>query len=309
MADISGLEPGIRDLVTQFIESGRPSARKQSIRERRQGYLDSVRLAGEAVPVHHIFEQTIDGIRLRIYKPSERSNLPVLIFYHGGCFVSGDFETHDRQMRLLANLGNALVIAVDYRLAPEHVYPAAHDDALAASHLVRQHALTWGGDPENITIAGDSAGGHLALVTCLRLKAQGQWMPQRQVLIYPMLDATGASDSYQKYGDDYVVTRDALLSGFEAYLADLPLDHPEASPLFRNDWQGLPPTYIITAEFDPLVDEGEALYRRLSEAGVEAQCKRYLGVNHGFFQLAGISMAGRQALQDVAALLANSAYK
>ncbi|BFH69507.1 MAG: alpha/beta hydrolase [Paenibacillus dendritiformis] len=305
MADISGLEPGIRKLASQFIESGRPSARKQSIRERRQGYLDTVHLAGEAVPVRHIFEQTIDGIRLRIYKPSEQSNLPVMIYYHGGCFVSGDFDTHDRQMRLLANLGNALVIAVEYRLAPEHVYPAAHDDALAASHLIRRHAFAWGGDPANITIAGDSAGGHLALVTCLRLKEQGQWMPRRQVLIYPMLDATGASDSYQKFGDDYVVTRDALLSGFEAYLSELPPHHPEASPLHRNDLEGLPPTHIITAEFDPLVDEGEAFYRRLLEAGVEAQCKRYLGVNHGFFQLAGISMAGRQALQDVAAILAN----
>lgn len=305
MTDFSSLEPGIRQLVAQFIESGRPSARKQSIEERRQGYLDTVHLAGEAVPVHHIFEQTIDGIRLRIYKPSEQINLPVLIFYHGGCFVSGDFETHDRQMRLLSNLGGAVVIAVDYRLAPEHLYPAAHDDALTASSIVRQHALSWGGNPDNITIAGDSAGGHLALVTCLRLKEQGHWMPQRQILIYPMLDATGASDSYQKFGDDYVVTRDALLSGFEAYLSELPLDHPEASPLYRTDLEGLPPTHIITAEFDPLVDEGQALYRRLLEAGVEAHCKRYLGVNHGFFQLAGISMAGRQSIQDVATILSN----
>ncbi|WCR27690.1 alpha/beta hydrolase [Paenibacillus thiaminolyticus] len=305
MADISGLEPGIRQLAAQFIESGRPSARKQSIQERRQGYLDTVHLGGEAVPVHDILEHTIDGIRLRIYKPSEQGALPVLIFYHGGCFVSGDFETHDRQLRLLSNLGGAVVIAADYRLAPEHVYPAAHDDAFTAAAVAREHALSWGGDPDNITIAGDSAGGHLALVTCLRLKEQGQWMPQRQILIYPMLDAEGRSNSYQKYGDDYIVTRDALLSGFEAYLSDLAPDHPEASPLYRNDLAGLPPTHIFTAEFDPLVDEGEALYRRLLEAGVEAHCKRYLGVNHGFFQLAGISMAGRQSIQDVATLLAN----
>ncbi|WP_374020328.1 alpha/beta hydrolase [Paenibacillus thiaminolyticus] len=305
MADISGLEPGIRQLVAQFIESGRPSARKQSIQERRQGYLDTVHLAGEAVPVHDILEHTIDGIRLRIYKPSEQGDLPVLIFYHGGCFISGDFETHDRQMRMLSAWGNALVIAVDYRLAPEHVYPAAHDDAFTAATIVRQHALSWGGDPDNLTIAGDSAGGHLALVTCLRLKEQGQWMPQRQILIYPMLDAEGRSNSYQKYGDDYIVTRDALLSGFDAYLSDLAPDHPEASPLYRNDLAGLPPTHIFTAEFDPLVDEGEALYRRLLEAGVEAHCKRYLGVNHGFFQLAGISMAGRQSIQDVASILSN----
>lgn len=305
MTHLNYLEPGIRKLVAQFIESGRPSARKQSILERRQGYLSTIDLAGEAVSVGDIFEQTIECIRLRIYKPSEQINLPILIFYHGGCFVSGDFETHDRQLRQLSNLGRILVVAVDYRLAPEHVYPAAHDDAAKAAHIVREHALSWGGNPDNITIAGDSAGGHLALVTCLRLKEQGHWMPKRQVLIYPMLDAKGTSNSYKKFGDDYVITRDALLSGFEAYLSNLPSDHPEASPLYRDDFECLPETHIITAEFDPLVDEGEALYRRLLESGVEAQCRRYLGVNHGFFQLAGISKAGRRAIQDVVSIVSN----
>ncbi|MGG4267862.1 alpha/beta hydrolase fold domain-containing protein [Peribacillus simplex] len=129
MTHLNYLEPGIRKLVVQFIESGRPSARKQSIQERRQGYLSTIDLGGEVVSVGDIFEQTIESIRLRIYKPSEQINLPILIFYHGGCFVSGDFETHDRQLRQLSNLGRILVVAVDYRLAPEHVYPAAHDDA------------------------------------------------------------------------------------------------------------------------------------------------------------------------------------
>lgn len=130
-------------------------------------------------------------------------------------------------------------------------------------------------------------------------------MPKRQVLIYPMLDAKGTSNSYKKFGDDYVITRDALLSGFEAYLSNLPSDHPEASLLYRDDFECLPETHIITAEFDPLVDEGEALYRRLLESGVEVQCRRYLGVNHGFFQLAGISKAGRKVIQDVASILSN----
>jgi len=190
MAHLNNLEPGIRKLVVQFIETGRPSARQQSIQERRLGYLSTIDLAGEAVHVWDIFDQTINGLPLRIYKPSEQINLPILIYYHGGCFVSGDFDTHDRQLRMLANLGCCLVVAVDYRLAPEHVYPAAHDDAIKAAYIIRKYALTWGGNPDDITLAGDSAGGHLALVTCLRLKDQGQWMPKRQVLIYPMLDAT-----------------------------------------------------------------------------------------------------------------------
>lgn len=306
MTRLNNLEPGIRKLVAQFIEAGRPSVRQQSIQERRLGYLSTIDLAGKAVHVWDIFDQTINGLPLRIYKPSEQINLPILIYYHGGCFVSGDFDTHDRQLRMLANLGCCLVVAVDYRLAPEHVYPAAHDDAIKAAYIIRKYASTWGGNPDDITLAGDSAGGHLALVTCLRLKDQGQWMPKRQVLIYPMLDATASSDSYKKFGNDYVITRDALLSGFEAYLSNnIPLNHPEASPLFRNDLKGLPETHILTAEFDALVDEGEALYRRLLESGVEAQCRRYLGVNHGFFQLAGISSAAKKAIEDVASIVSN----
>ncbi|WP_335872786.1 alpha/beta hydrolase [Bacillus sp. 2205SS5-2] len=304
MKILNNLEHGIRKLVAQFIEAGRPSARQQSIQERRLGYLNTIDLAGEAVHVWDIFDQTINGLPLRIYKPSEQINLPILIYYHGGCFVSGDFDTHDRQLRMLANLGCCLVVAVDYRLAPEHVYPAAHDDAIEAAYIIRKYASTWGGNPDDITLAGDSAGGHLALVTCLRLKDQGKWMPKRQVLIYPMLDATASSDSYKKFGNDYVITRDALLSGFEAYLSNnIPPDHSEASPLFRNDLNGLPETHILTAEFDALVDEGEALYRRLLESDVEAQCRRYLGVNHGFFQLAGISPAAKKAIEDVASIV------
>lgn len=305
MTHLNNLEPGIRKLVAQFIEAGRPSARQQSIQERREGYLNTIDLAGDVVPVLDIFEQTIDGLPLRIYKSSNQSDLPILIYYHGGCFVSGDFDTHDRQLRMLANMGGCLVVAVDYRLAPEHVYPAAHDDAFKAAQIIREHAKLWGGNPDDITVAGDSAGGHLALVTCLRLKTQGQWMPKRQVLIYPMLDATASSDSYKTFGDDYIITRDALISGYEAYLSNVAPDHPEASPLYRDDLAGLPETHILTAEFDALVDEGESLFRRLLEFGVEVQCRRYLGVNHGFFQLAGISPAARKAIKDVATILSN----
>ncbi|MFC7392643.1 alpha/beta hydrolase [Scopulibacillus cellulosilyticus] len=303
MIKLNNLEPGIRKLVEQFIEAGRPSSRNQSIQERREGYLSTIDLAGESEPVWKVFDQTIEGLRFRIYMPSDQINLPVLIYYHGGCFVSGDLETHDRQLRMLANIGQCLVVGVDYRLAPEHVYPSAHDDAFKAAHIVREHAMSWGGNPDNVTIVGDSAGGHLALVTCLRLKEQGQWMPKRQILIYPMLDATASSGSYKKFGDDYVITRDALLSGFENYLSNISPDHPEASPLYRNDLSGLPQTYILTAEYDPLVDEGEEFYRRLLEYGVDAQCQRYFGVNHGFFQLTGISLAAKKAIKDVASIV------
>ncbi|ODP28805.1 Carboxylesterase NlhH [Paenibacillus nuruki] len=297
------LEKGIRTLVEEFVEAGRPSALHQSIEERRAGYLSTIALAGDKADIYAVHDITIDEITFRIYQSVDQSNLPVLIYYHGGCFVSGDLETHDQQMRQLALESQSLVIAVDYRLAPEHTYPTAHDDALHAVHIIREHLAEWGGDTDRITIAGDSAGGHLALVTCLRLKEQGDWLPQRQILIYPMLDASGTSTTYAQYGNDYIITRDVLISGYEAYFGDLPLDHPEVSPLYAENLTGLPETYMLTAEFDPLLFENETFYRKLLEADVQAHCRRYLGVNHGFFQLAGISIAARQSLHDVATMI------
>lgn len=192
------------------------------------------------------------------------------------------------------------MIAVQYRLAPEYPFPAAHDDAERGVMIIHRHAEQLGVDASRITLAGDSAGGHLALVTALRLKAKAAWQPAQLILIYPMLDPTASMASYLSNGDDYVITRDTLLSGYEMYLASTPANHPDACPLWREDFHGLPPVHILTAEFDPLRDEGEVLYRRLTEQGVESSCQRYLGVIHGFFQLGGVSNAARDAMRDIA---------
>ena len=299
------LEPAIAAMVADFIAAGRPKASKLSWQTRREGYLASAVLGGEREEVGAIEEWQADHYAIRLYQPKSppSTTYPVLIYFHGGCFVSGDFETHDRQMRMLCNSAHALVFAVHTRLVPEHPYPAAHDDALAATLAIMAALPQWHGDPGRVALAGDSAGGHLALVTTLRLKAAGAALPAAQFLIYPMLDAAGDSDSYQQLGEDYLITRDMLLSGFQAYLGRLPASHPEASPLHHPDLAGLPPTHILTAEYDPLRDEGEALYGKLLQAGVTATCQRQLGVIHGFFQLAGISPAARHALAQVAMLL------
>ncbi|MCE0492900.1 alpha/beta hydrolase [Vibrio salinus] len=297
------LEQGIRELVDGFISAGCPSVREQTIAERRQGYLDSVYLAGEKEAVFQIQEITIDGITLRIYKPSDKKGLPVAVYFHGGCFVSGGFDTHDSQFRALVNKSGCILIAVKYRLAPENIYPAAHDDAYLSTLLIHKHCQEWGGDPENIILVGDSAGGHLCLVTSLRLKERSGWLPAKQILIYPMLDATASGQSYRDNGRDYIITKDTLMTGYEMYFQDTEKTHPEASPLFRTDLAGLPETHILTAEFDPLVDEGEQLYRRLISAGVNVQCRRYLGVIHGFFQLAGVSQAAKESITHVAEIL------
>ncbi len=297
------LEKGIKELVEGFIKAGCPSVRNQSIAERRQGYLDSVALAGESESVYQVREVEIDGLTLRIYKPSADEKLPVAIYFHGGCFVSGGFDTHDQQLRKLANVSGVIVIAVKYRLAPEHAYPAAHDDAYNSTLIIRDHCVEWGGDPHNISLVGDSAGGHLCLVTSLRLKENSDWQPAKQILIYPMLDATASSQSYEDNGKHYIITKDTLVTGYDMYLNEVSREHPEASPLYRTDFEGLPETHILTAEFDPLVDEGELLYRKLLDAGVKAQCRRYLGVTHGFFQLSGISHAAIESINHVATIL------
>ena len=295
------LEKGINDLVNDFIAAGRPSERHQRIEQRREGYIASTALAGEKETRVTVADITLEGITFRVVSPLDADEvLPTVIYYHGGCFVSGGFTTHDHQLRQLAFYSRCRVIAVHYRYAPEHAYPAAHNDAERGADIIWQNADKLGVDRARITFTGDSAGGHLALVTALRLKASGQWQPAQLILIYPMLDATAHFDSYIRNGLDYIITRDTLLSGYEMYFPHTERQHPEASPLWRDDFNGLPPVHIITAEYDPLCDEGEALYQRLSEQGVTCSCQRYLGVIHGFFQLGGISLAAKNVMRDIA---------
>lgn len=295
------LEKGIAALVNDFIAAGRPSERHQSVEQRREGYIASTVLAGEKETRVNVKDMEPGGLSFRVVSPlNAKGVLPTVIYYHGGCFVSGGFATHDHQLRQLAFYSGCRVIAVQYRCAPEHTYPAGHDDAEKGAGIIWQHADTLGVDRTRITLAGDSAGGHLALVTALRLKAAGQWQPAQLILIYPMLDATAHFESYTRNGLDYIITRDTLLSGYEMYLPHTERQHPEASPLWRDDFHGLPPVHIITAEYDPLCDEGEALYQRLSEQGVESTCQRYLGVIHGFFQLGGVSLAAKNVMRDIA---------
>lgn len=295
------LEKGIAEQVEAFIAAGRPSSRQQSIDDRRASYLASTVLAGETESFVSIQTIELEEMTFRVYSPLQSpAHLPTVIYYHGGCFISGSFATHDNQLRQLAVYGGCRVIAVQYRLAPEHTFPAAHDDAQRGAELVWQHAELFGVDKDHMTLAGDSAGGHLALVTALRLKAAGSWLPSQLILIYPMVDATAHFESYVRNGKDYIITRDTLLSGYEIYLPGVDRRHPEASPLWRDDFSGLPSVHIITAEFDPLCDEGKALYQRMTEQGVACTCQQYLGVIHGFFQLGGISLAARDAVRDVA---------
>lgn len=295
------LENGIAQLVAEFIAAGRPSSREQNIDDRRKGYIASTALAGEKEIRVKSEDIVLEEMTFRVISPlNSASSLPCIVYFHGGCFVSGGFITHDNQLRQLAWHSECRVIAVQYRLAPEHTFPAAHDDAERGANLIHKYAQQLGIDRQRVTLMGDSAGAHLALVTALRLKASAVWAPAKLVLIYPMLDATASFTSYVSNGQDYIITRDTLLSGFEMYLQENDPLHPEASPLWRDDFNGLPPVHIITAEYDPLRDEGEALFERLTRQGVSCTCQRYLGVIHGFFQLGGVSRTAWEAMRDVA---------
>ncbi|HDR2710095.1 TPA: alpha/beta hydrolase [Enterobacter mori] len=295
------LEQGISQLVQGFIAAGRPSSRRQGIEVRRAGYIASTELAGKTETRVQVETLVLEGLTIRVFSPLNAPEiLPAAIYYHGGCFISGGFDTHDNQLRQLACYGNCRVIAIQYRLAPEHTFPAAHDDAERGANLVWQYADELGVDKNRLTLCGDSAGGHLALVTALRLKVKGLWQPAQLILIYPMLDATASFESYTLNGMDYVITRDTLLSGYEIYLSGADLQHPEVSPLWREDFSDLPAVHIVTAEYDPLCDEGEALFQRLTEQGVTCTAQRWLGVIHGFFQLGGISQSARDVIRDIA---------
>ncbi|WJG22950.1 alpha/beta hydrolase [Vibrio furnissii] len=296
------LERGIATLVEEFLANRVKHAPLPSVAERRAGYEASAVLAGDVPADIRVEERQVGDLTLRIYRRATQLNSDIALYYHGGCFVSGGFATHNQQLATLAMLSGSVVVAVSYRLAPEHPYPAAHDDAYEAAQWVYHNAALLGGDAQRITLLGDSAGGYLALATSLRLKRQGQWLPKQQILIYPMLDPTGSSGSYQTFGEDYVITKAMLMSGFELY-AGQQMNRDELNLLKCDDLAGLPTTHIMTAECDPLRDEGELLYGLLSREGVEVHCQRYLGVIHGFFQLAGISPAARQCLRHVASLI------
>ncbi|MFM2610240.1 alpha/beta hydrolase [Vibrio chagasii] len=300
------LEAGIRELVEEFQSNGKPCPSAQTVADRRAGYIGSTVLAGESPKIESEYLDVINSIPVKIYKPTDEVNLPVTVYFHGGCFISGGFDTHDAQLRQIALLSNSIVICIQYRLAPEHTYPAAHDDVYQAVLGIKEQAHKYGGDSDHLVFIGDSAGGQLALATTLRLKKLELWLPRQQILIYPMLDPTGNSQSYRDNGSDYIITANMLLSGFELYAncSSKEIVEPELN-LLNSDFSGLPITTIITAEFDPLRDEGEHLYKLMLSQGVEAYCERYLGVIHGFFQLSGVCNSAKRCITAISNQIKN----
>ncbi|TFG96842.1 MAG: alpha/beta hydrolase [Myxococcales bacterium] len=240
-------------------------------------------------------------IPLRVYRPSERTDLPVLVYLHGGGWAICSLETHDVSCRQLANAADCVVVSVDYRLAPEHRFPAAPEDSYAALDWTARNAASLGGDPRRLAIGGDSAGGNLT--AAVSLMARDRKGPQlcHQLLIYPVTDHAFDTDSYRENANAPILTREIMQGFWGHYLArEEDGRHPYASPLRAEDLSGLPPAHLITAEYDPLRDEGEAYARRLAAAGVPVVQRRYDGMIHGFFGFGDFIDLAREAVDDVA---------
>ena len=252
-------------------------------------------------------DRTITGpggdLVLRIYRPEVEGPLPIVVYAHGGGWVIGDLETHDALCEHLASDTPAVVVAVDYRRAPESRFPAAADDMLAAVSWAAEHAQELGGDRNRLAVAGDSAGGNLAAVTAVAARDAGGPAIAFQLLIYPVCDLTMAQPSYVENAEGFMLEAKVMEWFVAAYLGDQDPRNPGASPLFVEDLSGLPPALIITAEFDPLRDEGEAFAERLTGAGVPTVLSRYDGTIHGFLSLDAMLASGRAGMAEAVAAL------
>lgn len=236
-------------------------------------------------------------IPVRVYRPRAFTGpAPVLVYLHGGGWVVGTLDGYDRLCRLLAVAGDCVVASVDYRLAPEHRYPAAIDDCVAAWEHLQSTAASAGLDAARFAVAGDSAGGNLAAALCLRLRDAGRALPCHQVLYYPVTDAPGQWPSYAENAAGYLLTHAAMDWFWNHYAGHLAAPWPaDLAPLHATTHEGLPPALVVTAGYDPLRDEGEHYAARLRDAGVPTVLRQYPGQIHGFISL------GQDGLECIAA--------
>jgi Esterase/lipase len=238
-----------------------------------------------------------NDILARVYYPSENTNLPVLVYFHGGGWVIANLDVYEPSCRALCNAADCIVVSVAYRQAPEHKFPAAVDDAYAATQWVMNNAVQLGGDPTRIGIAGESAGGNLATVVCQMAAGDSGASPVVQLLIYPVADMRGGYPSYEENVDSTPLNSKMMPWFKKHYLENESQDSdPKASPILFDNLAALPPAIVITAEFDPLRDEGEAYAGRLADAGVPVKSRRFDGVPHEFFGLAGAVGKAKDAL-------------
>ena len=304
------LEPATKAIVDRAADAGAIDfARITPARLRRifMTGLAALDVPGPEVGLDEAEDRTVPGpageLRVRVYRPPTTGAVPVVVFFHGGGFVIGNVDTHDGTCRTLCRLAQAVVVSVDYRLAPEHRFPAALDDCEAATRWVAAHAAELGADPGRVGVAGDSAGGNLAAAVTLRARAARQPPLAAQALVYPTVDFTTDRPSVVANGQGYLLSAEAVHWFVGQYLGDHDRADPMASPLLA-DLAGLPPAVVATAEFDPLHDEGGDYASALAAAGVPVTHLDFPGLVHGFLGLGALSPGSARATEELWATFA-----
>ena len=263
-----------------------------------------VRLGGEPEPVESITDAFAPGehapIPVRIYRPAASEALPLLVYAHGGGWVTGSLASQDRLCRILANRLGAVLVAVAYRRAPEHVYPAALDDLEAAWRWARNEAKALGADGMRFAVGGESSGGNLAAALSLRLRSDGAVQPSLQLLLYPALDASCSRPSYREFATGYHLSAGLMAWYWDAYRAGAAKSAVGLSPLAAADLSGLPPAVIAVAEFDVLRDDGVDYAARLEAAGIPVRLIRCNGMIHGFLRWTGKVPASLRWIDTIA---------
>ncbi len=300
------LDPQAQAVMDQAAALGFPPAHTVSAAEARANGRARPRASGPEVGL--VEDRSIPGpdseVPVRIYTPAGSGPFPVLVWFHGGGWVVGDLDSADATARHLTVGAGCIVVSVDYRLAPETKFPGPAEDCYAAVQWVAENASQINGAANNIAVGGDSAGGNLAAAVSLMAQDRGGARPVHQLLVYPVTDRDFRSISYRDNADGYQLTRDTMIWYWDHYLeSEGDAANPYAAPLQAKDLAGQPPALVITAEFDPLRDEGEAYAQRLQAAGVATTCTRYDGMIHGFFGMSAVVDKGRQAIDQASAAL------
>jgi acetyl esterase len=295
------LDPQTKIVLEQMAAAGAPPMETLSPEQARSAMILP---QGEVESVGKVEERVIPGpesdIPVRVYYPKEEQDVyPALVYYHGGGWVVGNLDSHDNVCRALTNLANCVTISVDYRLAPEHKFPAAVVDSYVAVQYVYDHAESFQVDRNKIAVGGDSAGGNLAAVISNMAKDKGTPSICYQLLLYPSTNVGGEPTvSMKENAEGYFLTKGMMEWFRDCYLnTEEDKKNPLLSPLLNEDLIGLPPALVVTAEYDPLRDEGEAYAKKLADAGVEVESIRYDGAIHGFISMAAVIEQGKSALE------------
>ena len=300
------LDPNV-ELLLQTIENGEGGSIADVGVEQSRQFIEAFGSLGGTVEVARVEDFTIPGpggdIPARLYSLAEEAVLPVVVYFHGGGWVIGNITSHDGVCRKLARESGLTVISVDYRLAPENKFPAAAEDCYAAAKWIADHAQELKVDDSRMALAGDSAGGNLTAVTAQLARDRGEPTIAFQLMIYPVIDGTMSFPSIKENAEGKLLTARDMEFFYEQYAKGVDPKNPMLSPLYAPDLSGLPPALVITAEYDPLRDEGEAYADALQQAGVEARSSRYDGMVHGFFGLEAIIPASAAAMEEAASAL------